>query len=307
VAIVWACRSSVEAYASTGKEVEVPRPRCPACQAWMVFWSGYWRNGEDGTPLPFDGSRGPYALRHGYAQRHADAGVPVDVLRDLMDHVSIEATSGYYTVSFKRKQEAIRSVGSLAVDASGNPAPFSDAVAYERASVSVPFGNCTEPSNVKAGGGHCPIRFQCAGCGFYRPDPSFLPALEAHIARLRADKETAMAMGAAEYVVANMSAEIDAFARVAEKMRQRLVELDPTSEPRSSRPARSCAESEPAATSHSSRPRRRTPDEQPGSPSGAHGGGEKREQETASTSVKGLLPRSRHWNVPDRRSPSLRW
>lgn len=44
MAIVWACRSSVEAFASAGKEVEVPRPRCPACQAWMVFWSGYWRN-----------------------------------------------------------------------------------------------------------------------------------------------------------------------------------------------------------------------------------------------------------------------
>jgi hypothetical protein len=113
------------------------------------------------------------------------------------------------------------------VDASGNPAPFSDAVAYERASVSVPFGNCTEPSNVKAGGGHCPIRFQCAGCGFYRPDPSFLPALEEHIAGLRADKETAMAIGAAGYVIANMSGEVDAFARIAEKMHRRLGELDP--------------------------------------------------------------------------------
>ena len=41
MAIVWACRSSVEAYASAGKKVVVPRPRCPACQAWMVFWSGY--------------------------------------------------------------------------------------------------------------------------------------------------------------------------------------------------------------------------------------------------------------------------
>jgi len=184
--------------------------------------------GPDGTPLPFDRLlAGPYAFRHSYAQRHADAGVPVDVLRDLMDHVSIQTTSGYYAISFKRKQEAIRSVGSLAVDASGNPAPFSDAVAYERASVSVPFGNCTEPSNVKAGGGHCPIRFQCAGCGFYRPDPSFLPALEEHIAGLRADKETAMAIGAAGYVIANMSGEVDAFARIAEKMHRRLGELDP--------------------------------------------------------------------------------
>ncbi len=104
---------------------------------------------------------------------------------------------------------------------------FADPLAYERASVSVPFGNCTEPSNVKAGGGACPIRFQCAGCGFYRPDPSYLPALEEHIHSLKADRETARAMGAADYVVANMSTEIDAFTRVVDTMRRRLVELGP--------------------------------------------------------------------------------
>jgi hypothetical protein len=95
----------------------------------------------------------------------------------------------------------------------------------ERASVSVPFGNCTEPSNVRAGGGACPIRFQCAGCSFYRPDPSYLPALEEHVASLRADRETALAMEAADYVIANLTGEIDAFARVAERMRRRLAEL----------------------------------------------------------------------------------
>ncbi len=184
--------------------------------------------GPDGTPLPFDRSLlVPYALRHSYAQRHADAGVPVDVLKELLDHVAIQTTLGYYSVSLKRKAHAIRTVGSLAVDADGNPAPFPDAVAYQRASVSVPFGNCTEPSNVKAGGGHCPIRFQCAGCGFYRPDPSFLPALEEHIASLRADRETARAIGAADYVTANLTAEIDAFCRVADQMRRRLADLDP--------------------------------------------------------------------------------
>jgi len=184
--------------------------------------------GPDGVPLPFDRSLiTPYVLRHCYAQRHADAGVPVDVLKELLDHAAIGTTMGYYSVSLKRKQHAIRAVGSLAVDADGNPAPFTDALAYERASVSVPFGNCTEPSNVRAGGGHCPIRFQCAGCGFYRPDPSYLPALEAHIASLRADRETARAMDAADYVIANLSAEIDAFAQVADQMRRRLDELDP--------------------------------------------------------------------------------
>ncbi len=184
--------------------------------------------GPDGTPAPFDPSLvTPYALRHTYAQRHADAGVPVDVLKELMDHVAVATTMGYYRVGLKRKQQAIRSVGSLAVDAAGNPAPFTSPTAYQRASVSVPFGNCTEPSNVKAGGGACPIRFQCAGCGFYRPDPSYLPALEQHIASLRVDRETAEAISAAGYVVDNLTAEIGAFTQVAEQMRRRLAELTP--------------------------------------------------------------------------------
>jgi len=184
--------------------------------------------GPDGRPVPFDASLiTPYALRHSYAQRHADAGVPVDVLKELMDHVSVTTTMGYYRVSLKRKQQAIRSVSPLATDAAGNPAPFASPAAYQRASVAVPFGNCTEPSNVKAGGGACPIRFQCAGCGFYRPDPSYLPALEQHIASLRADRETALAIGAASYVLASLTAQIDAFTAVAGTMRRALSRLDP--------------------------------------------------------------------------------
>ena len=46
--------------------------------------------------------------RHSYAQRHADAGVPVDVLKELLDHGSIQTTLGYYSVTHKRKQQAIR-------------------------------------------------------------------------------------------------------------------------------------------------------------------------------------------------------
>ncbi|KPI22883.1 hypothetical protein OV320_1340 [Actinobacteria bacterium OV320] len=68
--------------------------------------------------------------------------------------------------------------------------PSSD-IAYELRSVAVPYGGCTERSNVKAAGSSCPIRFQCAGCGFYRPDHSYLPAIEQHINELRADREAA--------------------------------------------------------------------------------------------------------------------
>ena len=41
--IVWPCPLSVDAYASLGKNVEVPRPDCPGCSAAMIFWSGYSR------------------------------------------------------------------------------------------------------------------------------------------------------------------------------------------------------------------------------------------------------------------------
>ncbi|MGR8007623.1 tyrosine-type recombinase/integrase [Streptomyces hypolithicus] len=53
--------------------------------------------GPDGMPLPFDRDLiYPYAFRHSYCQRHADAGIPQDVLRDLMDHRSANTTAGYY-------------------------------------------------------------------------------------------------------------------------------------------------------------------------------------------------------------------
>ena len=181
----------------------------------------------NGDPVPFDRTKiHPYAFRHSYAQRHADNGTPVDVLRQLMDHRSIQTTGGYYIITADRKRSAIEAVGKLAVDKNGAPAPISNATAYQMRSVAVPFGNCIEPSNVKAGGKACPIRFQCAGCGFYRPDPSYIPAIEEHINSLAADREIASAMDAAPFVIDNLNAQIHAFRNVLDVMRQALDRLD---------------------------------------------------------------------------------
>jgi len=50
-----------------------------------------------GDGAEFDKARAtPYAYRHTYAQRHADAGVPIDVLAQLMDHRDLNVTRGYY-------------------------------------------------------------------------------------------------------------------------------------------------------------------------------------------------------------------
>jgi len=42
--MVWPCLLTVDAYASMGRAVQVPRPECPSCSLPVVFWSGYWRH-----------------------------------------------------------------------------------------------------------------------------------------------------------------------------------------------------------------------------------------------------------------------
>jgi hypothetical protein len=44
MAIVWPCPLSVDLYAAAGRDVEVPRARCPQCTSVMTCWSGYWRS-----------------------------------------------------------------------------------------------------------------------------------------------------------------------------------------------------------------------------------------------------------------------
>jgi integrase len=183
--------------------------------------------GPDGTPIPFDRSLiYPYAFRHSYAQRHADAGVSVEILQELMDHTDLKVTQGYYTVSLKRKREAITVMSRYIHDRTGAPCPGPGSMSsYGLRSVAVPFGNCLEPTNVKAGGKQCPIRFQCAGCGFYRPDPSYLPAIEEHINALRADRETALAMDTDTFVVRNLADQVGAFTQIATSMREKMAAL----------------------------------------------------------------------------------
>ena len=97
----------------------------------------------------------PYAYRHSYAQRHADAGVPIDVLSQLLDHRTLEVTRRYYRVEEQRRREAVDTVTALSFDRHGNRI-WRDAQAlldseharYAVGEVAVPYGRCTEPSNV---------------------------------------------------------------------------------------------------------------------------------------------------------------
>ncbi|MDQ3454474.1 MAG: site-specific integrase [Actinomycetota bacterium] len=141
-----------------------------------------------------------YAYRHSYAQRHADAGVPIEVLRELMDHRKLDTTKGYYRVGEPRRREAVDRVAALAVDRHGNRVwqkaqALVDSEHARRAlgEVAVPYGVCTEPSNVRAGGGACPFRFRCAGCDHFRTDVSYLPDLHAYLDDLLRNRERLLA------------------------------------------------------------------------------------------------------------------
>jgi len=60
---------------------------------------------------------------------------------------------------------------------------------YAVGEVAVPYGRCTEPSNVAAGGGACPVRFRCAGCDHFRTDVSYLPDLSVYLDDLLRTRE----------------------------------------------------------------------------------------------------------------------
>ncbi|HEY6791153.1 MAG TPA: tyrosine-type recombinase/integrase [Trebonia sp.] len=159
---------------------------------------------EDGTEYDKDRVI-PYAYRHSYAQRHADAGVPIDVLAELMDHRSLNITRRYYRVGEERRRDAVDKVTAMQFDRHGNRV-WRDARAllddeharYAVGSVAVPYGTCTEPSNVAAGGTDCPLRFRCAGCDHYRTDVSYLPDLTAYLDDLLRTRERLAAAGGAD-------------------------------------------------------------------------------------------------------------
>lgn len=189
--------------------------------SWLALVPTPTGQSEDAAAFPIE-HIDPYGFRHAFAQRHADSGTPIDVLRDLMDHKEIGTTMGYYRVTLTRKQKAVQLVAQLALDRNGSAAPFASDLSYERASVATAYGNCTEPSNVKAGGKSCPIRFQCSGCGFYRPDPSYLAAIEQQQAQLRADRAVARAADVAPWVLDNLDAQVASYDRIADTMRKQM-------------------------------------------------------------------------------------
>jgi hypothetical protein len=109
----------------------------------------------------------------------------------------------------QRRRDAVDKVASLQFDRRGNriwrdAKTLLDSELARRAigEVAVPYGTCSEPSNVRAGGNSCPYRFRCAGCGHFRTDVSYLPDLHAYLDDLLRNRERVLA-----------AAEIDQWAR----------------------------------------------------------------------------------------------
>jgi hypothetical protein len=138
----------------------------------------------------------PYAWRHTYAQRHADAGVPIDVLAELLDQRDWSATRRYYRIGEDRRRAAVDLVTTLSFGRHGNriwrdaqTLLDSEHARYAVGEVAVPYGTCAEPSNVQAGGGACPVRFRCAGCDHFRTSVAHLPDLQAYLDDLLRTRE----------------------------------------------------------------------------------------------------------------------
>ncbi|MEU7631894.1 hypothetical protein AB0C34_18175 [Nocardia sp. NPDC049220] len=82
----------------------------------------------------------------------------------------MQVTINYYRVTEKRVGAAVDRVSAHQFDGQGRrvfrriQGLLADAHARMRiGQVAVPFGICTEPSNVKASGHVCPYKFTCLG------------------------------------------------------------------------------------------------------------------------------------------------
>lgn len=183
-----------------------PSGRKPSSAGWLEDRHREWADRlgplatRDGTP--FDPAKLVlYACRHTYAQRHADAGVPIDVLAQLMDHKNLNQTRRYYRVGEERRRGAVDKVTAMQFDRHGsrvwrNARSLLDDEHARLAvgQVAVPYCTCAEPSNVAAGGGACPVRFRCVGCDHFRTDVSYLPDLTGYLDDLLRTRERLAAM-----------------------------------------------------------------------------------------------------------------
>lgn len=137
-----------------------------------------------------------YALRHTWAQDHADNGTTLEVLQDLLGHSKPTTTQLYYRLTPTRRRDAVIRLSRLQLTNSGSLVSAGvrvleaeDGMRTQIGSAAVPFGICVEPVNVKSGGHSCPYRMRCLGCSHFRTDPSYLPELREYLSELLTSRE----------------------------------------------------------------------------------------------------------------------
>ncbi|WP_331754285.1 hypothetical protein OHA19_40960 (plasmid) [Streptomyces sp. NBC_00012] len=150
-----------------------------------------------------------------------------------MDHRQLSTTQGYYRVGEKRRREAVERVTAMQFDRHGNriwrqAQLLLDSEHARRAvgEVAVPYGLCTEPSNVAAGGHDCPVRFRCVGCSHFRTDVSYLPDLEAYLADLLRSRERLAAFAADAWATTEATPSDEEITRVRHLIRRVRGDLD---------------------------------------------------------------------------------
>lgn len=165
-------------------------------RAWVDSLEDVRARDGGGEAVEVDRSRiSLYAYRHSYCQRLADIKTPPDLMQELMGHDDPSSTQVYYKHSSEALREAVDRVSAQQLDARGGRVwdkvqqlLDNELARHALGSTSVPFGRCTEPANVQAGGGACPFRMRCLGCAHFRTDPSYLPELRAHLDQLLVDQ-----------------------------------------------------------------------------------------------------------------------
>lgn len=163
-----------------------------AISVWTGRIKPQWKGGVTAIPdltdadgKPWRRNITPYSLRHTFGQQLHDAGVPLDVIQQLMGHDDISNTQVYARVTAKDLHGAIKGLHDLrsaTVSKSGQvvmlPLPkLKSHQAITRAAI--PFGGCAEKGNVAAHGRACPNEGACLNCTEFRADASDLPQLEA--------------------------------------------------------------------------------------------------------------------------------
>ena len=171
------------------------------------------------------------------------------MLAELLDHRNLNVTRCYYRVGEDRRREAVDKVTALSFDRHGNRI-WRDAAAllesaharYAVGEVAVPYGRCTEPSNVTAGGGACPVRFRCAGCDHFRTDVSYLPDLTAYLDDLLRTRERLAAAidGVDEWARADATPAEEEITRIRRLISRVKGDIDQAQRPRTRPDRRSC-------------------------------------------------------------------